>query len=273
MYENEEWKDCVGYEGLYQISNYGRVKSLDRLVWNRFQYVERSGRMMKLQIDRYGYMRVCLLKNRKKTFEQVHRLAAIAFIENPNNYPQVNHKDANKKNNFVGTKENNYLDGNLEWCTNQQNMEHAHQHIDFNYITRPVLQIDIENHIVIKKFNSIQDASREISDNPSNIWKACNFDNDSAKGYRWRFDDGSYNIGDYVELPKLFHPSTRKRKVAQIKDNIIIAIYDCIMDAARDNDCIDSAIGSCCKGKIGQHHGYQWAYYTPDMKVGDVIAV
>lgn len=255
----EEWKDCFGYEGLYQISNYGNIKSLDKLVWNRFKYIKRLGRDIKTNIDKYGYVRATLSKNGKRTNEQIHRLVAKTFLDNPNNYPQINHKDCNKQNNYVG---------NLEWCTNAHNMKHAFNNIDFDYQTRPVLQI--ENNVVIAKYDSIQDASKSVNDNPTNILRACNFDNDSSKGYRWRFDIGKYEIGDYINLPTLYHPSTKKRKVVQIKDGIIIAIFDSIMDAARHNNCTDSAISMCCKGKIHNHHGYKWMYFRNNMRIGDI---
>lgn len=207
----EEWKDCVDYEGLYQVSNLGNVRSLDKYVWNRFQYVKRPGRTMKTHIDRYGYVRVVLRKDGKGVNEQVHRLVALAFINNPQQLPQVNHKDTNKQNNFAGTRENDYKDGNLEWCTNKENMKHAFNNIDFNYETIPVLQIDLRKQIVLAKYNSIQDAARSVGDNATNILRSCRFNNDSAKGYRWLIDDGLYQIGDYVDLPKLYHPSTKNK--------------------------------------------------------------
>lgn len=264
--QNEIWRDCYGYEGLYLISNYGNVKSCDKLVWNRFKYIKRKGRIMKTLIDRYGYVRITLCKNGKKTNEQVHRLVALTFLENPYNLPQVNHKDLNKENNYVGTSENNFTDGNLEWCSNAQNMEHAHKHLDFNYQTIPVVKIDIETNIVLQCYKSIQEAATDTSAMPINILRSCHFDNDSTKGFRWRTNEnGFYKIGDYINLPKLYHPSTKKRSVVQIKDGKITNVYESIMEAARENDCQDSAISMCCKGKLKQHHGFVWKYYNEVM--------
>ena len=97
MLENKEiWKDCKGYEGMYQVSNKGRVWSVKR------QFV------LKGSLDKDGYARVHLTaKNGKTKTEKVHRLVAIAFLENPSNLPQVNHRDENKQNNNAD---------NLEWC-------------------------------------------------------------------------------------------------------------------------------------------------------------
>lgn len=102
----EIWNDVVGYEGLYQVSNHGRVKSLN--------YQGKKGKegMIKLIKKKGGYLGVALTKNKKIRHLRVHRLVAEAFISNPNNYPIVNHKDENPSNNHVS---------NLEWCTIKYN--------------------------------------------------------------------------------------------------------------------------------------------------------
>lgn len=102
---NEIWKDCKGYEGLYQVSNLGRV-------WNI-----KLQRYLKGSYDKDGYIRVNLTaKNGKVKTERVHRLVALVFLDNPNNYPQVNHKDENKGNNCVD---------NLEWCDAKYNINYG----------------------------------------------------------------------------------------------------------------------------------------------------
>ena len=99
---NEEWRDIEGYEGLYQVSNLGRVRSL-----NCRGHKGCIG-ILTPRLDGKGYEMVALYKEGKARNTKVHRLVAQAFIPNPNNYPQVNHKDENKINNNVS---------NLEWCT------------------------------------------------------------------------------------------------------------------------------------------------------------
>ena len=110
----ELWKDIEGFEGLYQVSTWARVRSMDRWVVYK-NGVKRffKGKIINTFISNNGYIRVQLNKNCKKIKYSVHRLVAEAFAHNPNNFPQVNHKDEDKTNNDVS---------NLEWCTIQYNI-------------------------------------------------------------------------------------------------------------------------------------------------------
>ena len=117
----EEWRDVVGFEGAYQVSNLGRVRSLDRNI----PYINNGtptvlhmkGRILKLKPDRDGYHRVSLKCGKKIKLAGAHRLVAQAFIPNPNNLPCVNHIDCNKANNCVD---------NLEWCTVAYNNQYSY---------------------------------------------------------------------------------------------------------------------------------------------------
>lgn len=115
----EIWKDINGYNGMYQVSNLGRVKSLDRKRYCGHKNSEPQlikGRILKQRYDRAGYIRVKLSKNSTSKLVTLHRLLAVNFIDNPYNKPNVNHID--------GDKSNNSLD-NLEWCTQKENVQHS----------------------------------------------------------------------------------------------------------------------------------------------------
>ena len=105
----EEWRDIKGYEGLYQVSSLGRVKSLKDSHDNYREKILKPGNVR-------GYLHVNLYKDTKRKTYRIHRLVAEAFISNPNNYEEVNHKDEDKTNNCVS---------NLEWCTREYNMSYG----------------------------------------------------------------------------------------------------------------------------------------------------
>lgn len=112
----EIWKDIPQYEGLYQVSNFGRVKSVERYKQNHNSLQLIPEKIKAQSVKPNGYQVVNLYKNNKGRNEYVHRLVAMAFIPNPDNLPQVNHKDEDKANNVVD---------NLEWCTNTYNQQYG----------------------------------------------------------------------------------------------------------------------------------------------------
>lgn len=111
----EEWKDVVGYEGFYQVSDKGRVKSLDRVDCLGHA---RKGIILKQRVTKWGYMRTMLYKNGVSKQESIHRLVGKAFIPNIENKEQINHIDGVKTNNSVF---------NLEWCSLSENRKHAYR--------------------------------------------------------------------------------------------------------------------------------------------------
>lgn len=186
--ENEVWKDIVGYEGLYQISNLGRVKSLKRKVYAgrnrmRWQY-ERI--LSNNKTNGNGYIVVSLNKESKSKNKYVHRLVAEAFLENPNNYKYINHKDQNTFNNNAN---------NLEFCTAQYNSTYRDAHIKRglkfrnNLVnSKKVYQLD-ENENIIKEFPSMAEASRELGTNHTSIYACINGKQKHAFGYKWKYAD------------------------------------------------------------------------------------
>ena len=113
--EKEEWRDVIGYEGLYQVSNLGRVKSLPKYSNSKGYPELRKEKILKPYITG-KYRNYCTVRFIDKKAYKVHRLVALAFIPNPNNYPIVNHKDENAANNRAD---------NLEWCTNAYNVKYS----------------------------------------------------------------------------------------------------------------------------------------------------
>ena len=112
----EIWKPIKNYEGLYEVSNLGRIKGVTRYVKGKVGYRIQKEKIRKCEVSSNGYLHVLLCKNGKYTTHNVHRLVAGAFIPNPDNLPEINHKDENKENNCVD---------NLEWCTRKYNMNYG----------------------------------------------------------------------------------------------------------------------------------------------------
>lgn len=121
---NEEFRPIEKYENLYEISNYGRIKSLGIYHGKTNNYFYKP-HIIKSNKTREGYLIVCLTNYGDRKYFSIHRLVAIAFINNPNNYKEVNHKDSNRTNNMVT---------NLEWCTRSYNCKYSYSHNNRKHI-------------------------------------------------------------------------------------------------------------------------------------------
>ena len=166
----EIWKDIKGFEGLYQVSNFGRVKSFPRKGTQTTKE-----RIIKFTKSNKNYLVANLKNNNIQQSFSIHRLVAQAFIPNPDNLPQVNHIDGNKQNNNVN---------NLEWCTNKQNRCHAScNHLLY---TRHINQFDLEGNF-IKEWNSITEASKFYNIKYNSLWSACNNKKGVYNGFIWRY--------------------------------------------------------------------------------------
>lgn len=170
----EIWKDVVGYESLYQVSNYGQVKSLDRQKWNGGSYYLHRGRTLKQSINNMGYPVVNLSVDGKRTVTLVHRIVAQAFIFNRESLPLVNHKDGNKLNNHVS---------NLEWSTYEENNRHA----IIKGLNKVKKRLKATNRSTgeVLFFESAREADRQLGISYKYISDCINGRQKSAGGYRW----------------------------------------------------------------------------------------
>ena len=199
------WRDIPGYEGLYQVSNDGKVRSLNYNHTGKKQ-------ILKQYTNKEGYKRIALSKNNKLKWYLVHRLVALAFIPNPNNWPQVNHKDENKANNYVN---------NLEWMSHKDNCNYGtrnerhskamkgYKHTKEarnkmskaqkgkrkgkdNPNSKPILMFT-KNGDFIKRFDSVGDANEYLGKDRHNdnisLCARPRSKNKTAWGYKWKYEE------------------------------------------------------------------------------------
>ena len=171
----EEWRDVAGYEGCYEVSNLGRVRSVDR------SFVTKTGKVVPIagvekhpHVNPNGYMEVNLHRGSKHKLARVHRLVAEAFIPNPECKPEVNHIDGNKLNNSAV---------NLEYCTNDENNEHA-MRAGLNRRI-PVLMDGVH------RFESITKCARHLGVDKHEIRRALDGTYKSVHGHTFEIDNGN----------------------------------------------------------------------------------
>lgn len=194
----EVWKDIDGFQGCYQVSNLGNVRSIDRYVRCGENGIKlQLGKSIKQSKNKYGYMQVRLSNGRKNKFSYtVHRLVAIAFIPNDNNYDQVNHIDGNKQNNYVE---------NLEWCNNSYNQIHAYktglQDRNKYYAgrkRRKVAKLSKDLRI-LDIYETVTQAAKENGIYESYVDRVCLKQRETSYGYKWCFANEDMKVGDVVD--------------------------------------------------------------------------
>lgn len=176
--ENEEWKDVVGYEGLYQVSNLGNVRMLEHYT----PYVK--GSVMKIPAKNLyigwsnGYRTVWLCKNKIRKLKKVHRLVAEAFIPNPKKYPEIDHIDCIPTNNHFS---------NLKWCNRKMNQNNPIS-LKHQYQNQPNKKpvVKLKNGTFLEIFPSLKSTSRRGYSLQA-VWSCCNKRNKTHKGFEWMY--------------------------------------------------------------------------------------
>ena len=183
----ENWKDIKGYEGFYQVSDCGNVRSLERDVYYSNGAVHHlKEKILVPNLDRGGYQNVGLYKNGEIKKMRVHRLVAEAFLPNPENEPQINHKDEVKINNSVE---------NLEWCTASYNINFGTRNVRMIQNRRSYKLGDSPSAKAVfcvelnKTFDCAKRAGEELGIDSSAIGKACKGKLKTTGGFHWRYAD------------------------------------------------------------------------------------
>lgn len=185
MKSEEIWKDIDGYEGLYQISSYGRVRSVEReVVYKNGRKHFYKSQIIKPHITAWGYLQVGLHCEDNFKNGRIHRLVAEAFIPNPDNLPQVNHKNEDKTDNRVE---------NLEWCTAKYNTNYGtarqrmiEKKINSTSRSKQVKQYTLDGQLV-KSWESLHECQRN-GYNHSHVSRCCRGIYKQYKGFIWRYE-------------------------------------------------------------------------------------
>lgn len=242
--DGEIWRQIPGYEGLYVASNKGRIKSCERYNSRNTLLCER---LLKPKINRGGYLTTALTKNEIRKEYMVHRLVAMAFIPNPDKLPQINHKDENRKNNYLE---------NLEWCTSKYNINYGNS---ISKRSNAVLQINDKGEIVAR-YKSGFEASRRNNISRTLLYNALAGKVDTAGGYKWKYEDNEKNIiAD--EIRKRREVSHFRRAVVQYSQKgKEIGIFDNITRASEAIGVSVTAIRQNCLGYTETCKGYKFKY-------------
>ena len=247
----EVWKDVVGYEGLYKISNHGNV------------YSNYTNKCLRAGTHKDGYKYVNLTKDGEKKYKTIHRLVAEAFIPNPDNLPMVNHRDETPSNNNVD---------NLEWCDCSYNNTYNNIHIRRASAISKKIYVYNKNGELIDVYKSTRDIAKSLNVAYGNVSTVCNSNYRTLCGFVISYNELTKqevldifrrnkerkyineNIGEYIK-------ETKSKKVNQYDlDGNFICSYPSTQEAARQLHISNSLISRVCLGKGKQTHGWIFKY-------------
>ena len=239
----EIWKDVKGFEGRYQVSNMGRVRSLDRWSLDERPHFIKGMMLKPSQNKGKGYLRVSLSDgHRNYKHYEVHRLVALHFVPGYKDGLVVNHKNEVKTDNRAE---------NLEWCTYQYNLNYSDV---IAWKRKPVYQYDLDGNF-IKKFKCGNQAEQELG------FTIVHAIYESKRGYThgFLFSQEPHTKEYWIKVTK--ENKGRTRRVAQYDDNgNEIARFNTVTEAAKAMNVTVSCISKCCKGKSIHAVGYKWRF-------------
>jgi hypothetical protein len=189
----EEWRDVVGYEGLYEVSNYGGVRRVD------------NGADLRGNLNSYGYRVVKLSKDGKGKDFKLHQLVARAFIPNDFGARIINHKDGNRDNNYVD---------NLEWCSRKQNAQHAIEVLGITTMARPIMQIGLDGELLAIWANANK-AATTLGFGHMMISACCKGTAQTAYDFMWQYVDV-----DFRQMAKAAKRMAIEQKIERLSQEL-----------------------------------------------------
>ena len=258
----ECWRWYPGYEGIAQVSTRGQVKTVDRLVTRKDgRKCLWKGRILKPRRDKNGYLLITLSRNGKERTFKVHRMVAETWIDNPENKPEVNHRNEQKDMNFVENLSWASRKANVRWGTGIERSAASRLN---GSCSKPVEAIDPKTGEVVLEFPSTKEAGRNGFDS-SRISKCCRGKTLSHKGFVWRYKDdyGQEKTWTPVKIGREAKIASSLSKTVQAidpKSGEVMMEFASTRDAQR-NGFNSTSISFCCRGiRLRTHHGYIWRY-------------